>query len=296
VWSFERLAPAESGKNSVLRLQLNTKLNPDSGAVQIDAALRTVKDGKDTETPIRLDGIVTDDKFRGTVSLSVEPEGSSAPIPLTVQLDMVFSNRVKIDWTVPDSGYQVTADDEANKTEKYQQFTADLFERYPWMLDVLNGTTHLKPIVSGNFMLSNSDSTEMYIFYDNNTGIHRTVLLYTQEGNTISATRADGSVISFTYDPDKTSQTVTIGGIVYDYSIADGNIMLKSYAAWSQILIYGETMMLVDNHFNYLITGNVLTTFSGLDTVPMDHKFTSDGQFYYIDGAPYSYSSLDAAG
>jgi hypothetical protein len=55
-------------------------------------------------------------------------------------------------------------------------------------------------------------------------------------------------------------------------------------------------MMLVDNHFNYLITGNVLTTFSGLDTVPMDHKFTSDGQFYYIDGAPYSYSSLDAAG
>jgi hypothetical protein len=296
VWSFERLAPAESGKNSVLRLQLNTKLNPDSGAVQIDAALRTVKDGKDTETPIRLDGIVTDDKFRGTVSLSVEPEGSSAPIPLTVQLDMVFSNRVKIDWTVPDSGYQVTADDEANKTEKYQQFTADLFERYPWMLDVLNGTTHLKPIVSGNFMLSNSDSTEMYIFYDNNTGIHRTVLLYTQEGNTISATRADGSVISFTYDPDKTSQTVTIGGIVYDYSIADGNIMLKSDAAWSQILIYGETMMLVDNHFNYLITGNVLTTFSGLDTVPMDHKFTSDGQFYYIDGAPYSYSSLDAAG
>ncbi len=296
VWSFEQLTPAENGKNSDLRLQLNTKLNPDSGAVQIDATLFTVADGKTTETPIRLDGVVTDDKFRGTLALSIEPEGSNAPIPLNIQLDMTFSNRIKIDWTAPDAQHQVTADDEQNKTEKYQQFTADVFERYPEIVNILNGTINHKPIVSGNFMLSNSDSTEMYIFYDNNTGIHRTVLAYTQDGNTISATRADGTVISFTYDPDKAAQTVTIDNVVYNYSIVDGNITLKSDAAWTQILIYGETMMLVDCHFNYLITGNVLTTYSGLDAAPVDHKFTSDGQFYYIDDAPYSHSSLDAAG
>ena len=55
-------------------------------------------------------------------------------------------------------------------------------------------------------------------------------------------------------------------------------------------------MILVDRHFNYMISGDVLTTYSGLNDAPVDRKFTSDGQFYYIDEAPYSYSSLDAAG
>ncbi|MBQ9083918.1 MAG: hypothetical protein IJY28_10580 [Clostridia bacterium] len=295
-WSFEQLTPTESGSHDVLRLNFATSLNPDSGALVNNATLYTSVDGVETETPISLNGVITDDKFRGTLTLTATIGATRDRVPLTVQVDLTFSNRLKVNWTMPDSKYIVTETDATEETEKYQQFAADLFEKYPEILDVLTGQLGESSGPSGNFMLSNSDSTDLFLFYDNNTGIHRMVLPYTQDGNTISAAGLDGKTISFTYDPGKDTQIVTIDGVNYQYSVTDGNIMLKSDAAWTQILIYGETMMLVDRHFNYMISGDVLTTYSGLNDAPVDRKFTSDGQFYYIDEAPYSYSSLDAAG
>ncbi len=295
-WSFEQLTPTENGEHDVLRMNFETSLNPDSGALVTNANLYTFVDGVKTETPIQLEGVITDEKFRGTLTLTATIGATRDRVPLTIQLDAAFSNRVKIDWSTPDTKYVVTETDMADETEKFQQFAADLFERYPEILDVLTGQMDKPSGPSENFMLSNSDSTDLFLFYENNTGIHRMVLPYTQEGNTISAVGLDGKPISFTYDPAKDTQTVTIDGMSYQYSVTDGNIMLKSDAAWTQILIYGETMMLVDRHFNYMISGDVLTTYSGLNDAPVDRKFTSDGQFYYIDEAPYSYSSLEAAG
>lgn len=290
--SFETLTLSEDGSSAVTRINCAVVMNEES-QITADTSIYTsaTVEGKniESEIPFHLEGVLTDEFFRGKLTSTL------ADAAMTAELDVTFQDDVKVEWKTPQKDKIVDAD-AGEASDKYTAMVNDLYERYPELMNNMGGNGEdgqPKPSLTGNFMLVNSDSSEMYIFHDNNTGVRRMILSYTETNNTVTAKDVNNQTITFAYDPAKTSQTIRINGFDYTYSVVEGDIVLHSEKAWADIMLTGEGMMLVDQYFNYMISGETLTTFSGRDEAPVDHTFTKDGSFYYINQSPFSYAAMD---
>lgn len=250
------------------------------------------------QIPIDLQYTITKDTVAGLFALDFTLGEGEFGIKTEFDLTLNATTDDSVAFPDPDDTHRIPLDEVQTESEKPKQFWMDLFEHYPELLAYFIGEeapSDTEWALDQSFSLINIETAEAFFCNggENGYATYQQVYSYTEENGVVTAQNTHGNGMTFTFDPQKDTQTVEIDGLPFAFETDGTVIQLTGPDEWIRISLDGKGIMVVEQAYNYVIRGNTLTLVSGLLTDPIECTFRMEEACCYINEIPFVYEALE---